>query len=583
MSRRPTGPPCSRPWCAVLSAASEPAGALTAWLLVLVVVFSSGAAAEPAFVEVAAARGLDFIGEYGPAFSEVTGEWPAMYQRNMGNGAAVGDYDGDGDLDVYLLGQLGWPNRLYRNNLETGAKTFTEVTPEGLDDLGLSRVAHFADLDGDGDLDLLLINDDAGTDDYPASKIFRNDGGAAFTDVTAGSGFRPVGYLRAGCALADYDRDGLLDVYVTVWALKPPSGPPFFLGSNRLYRNLGGLRFEDVTDSVGLGTLESNSFSAVFTDFGGDFFPDLYVALDVFSDEFYFNQGGTFSLATATVGTTHVGNDMGVAAADFDDDGDLDLYTTNITDLGPPPNIGAGRFNVLYVNQQDALGETAFVDLAVEHGVEDTYWGWGVELVDADNDGDLDLAAVNGFDEWVRTVAGEASYLYRTPSVLLVNDGAGQYDRLTGAGLDDPDDSRALVAFDYDRDGDQDLLVTNVNQPVRLYENVTAGGGHWLDVALSPDDLAIGARLYATTGAVTRRRDVIAGRSYLAGTPSEVHFGLGDSPRVDTLRIVWANGSEQILRDVDADRLLRLTPMIFADGFESGDLSAWTNTGGRHP
>ncbi len=534
------------------------------------------AAGNPAFVDVAPAAGLVFAGDYGPAFAELTVPTHAIWQRNMGNGAAVGDYDGDGDLDVYLLGQLGHANRLFRNDLDTGSKTFTDVTAGALGDLGLSRLAHFADLDGDGDLDLLVINDDAGTPDYPPSKVLRNDGGGAFTDVTAGSGFRPVGYLRAGCALADYDRDGLLDVYVTVWTAGGPSGNPVFPGSNRLYRNLGGLTFADVTEAAGLGTLDRNSFSAIFTDFDGDRFADLYVAVDTTSDEFYFNLAGLFQPATAAVGTDHTGNDMGVAAADFDDDGDLDLYTTNITDPDPPPNFGTTQFNVLYVNQQETLGTPFFVDEAQERGVEDTYWGWGVKFVDVEDDGDLDLVAVSGFDEYVLATHGASSDVYQTPTVLLVNDGNGEFARATGTGLDDPDDSRALVAFDYDRDGDRDLLVTNVDQPARLYENVSTGAGHRLDVALAPDALAIGARVYATAGGVTRRRDVVAGRSYLAGTPSEVHFGLGDAAVVDELRVVWADGQQQVLRGVAAGQLLRLIPGVFADGFELGDLSAWS-------
>ncbi len=204
--------------------------------------------ADPAFVDVTVSSNLSFVGTYGGTFTGTDGG--DTIQRNMGNGAAVADYDGDGDLDVYLLGSLGHANVLYRNNLDQGFKTFTDVTATaGVGDTSLARVAHFADLDNDGDLDLLVISDNDGSD---PSRVYRNNGDGTFSDVTAGSNFVPDGYLRAGCALADYDLDGLLDIYVTVWARNLGVGNQgLFPGQNRLYRNLGGLVFEDVTESWG--------------------------------------------------------------------------------------------------------------------------------------------------------------------------------------------------------------------------------------------------------------------------------------------------------------------------------------------
>src|SRR5262245_1926567 len=522
---------------------------------------SSGSAARlpssPQFDDVAPFVGLDFVGSVGPLFPELTVLDHQLMQRNMGNGAAVGDYDDDGDLDVYLLAPQALENRLFRNTRDLGTKGFEDVTgiTPAVADTGLSRVAFFADLDDDGDLDLLLINDDNGTPDVSPSKILRNDGAGTFADATPGSGFRPVGYLRAGAALADLDLDGLLDIYVTNWGYGSGSGTDF-PGANRLYRNLGALRFEDVTASVHPDAPATNSFSAIFKDFDGDLRPDLFVAVDGGSDEFYWNRAGLLEVATEDVGANHEGNDMGIACADFDDDGDLDMYTTNIHD----PTGALGRFpftNAFYVNQLDATGVVEFADEAVDRGVEDTYWGWGVEFVDVENDGDLDIVAVTGFDDWI----GESHLpnpLFHTPSVLFVNDGTGQFSRLLGTDLDSPDDSRALIAFDYDRDGDQDLLITNVEQPVRLLENRSENPGHWLDVALRPDGKSIGATVFATVGGKTMRRDVIAGRSYLAGTPSEVHFGLGDAVEVGLVRVVWADGVEQEFRRVPADRLLEL-------------------------
>jgi hypothetical protein len=246
---------------------------------------------------------------------------------------------------------------------------------------------------------------------------------------------------------------------------------------------------------------------------------------------------------------------MGVAVADYDEDGDLDLYNTNITDEG---GIGTTQGNVLYRNELEPSGSLGFTDVAASLGVEDTYWGWGTGFVDVENDGDLDIVAVTGFDEFILSRVGPESSLYQTPSVLFLNDGTGQFSRLLGTGLDSPDDSRAMIAFDYDRDGDRDLLVTNIQQPVRLFENVSTNGGSWLTVELRPDRSAANARVLATIGGVTKRRDVVMGRSYLAGTPPEVHFGLGASTQVDELRVHWADGGLDVFYGVPGNQVLRL-------------------------
>lgn len=521
-----------------------------------------------AFVDVAMKRGLDFRTSYGTTFPGL-GVLNGLFQDNMGNGAAVGDYDNDGDFDIYLLGQNGHPNQLFRNDLETGNKGFTNVTESaGVGDSGMSRVAHFVDLDNDGNLDLVLVNDDEPSGAFPTSRIYRGNGDGTFADVTEGSNFRPVGYIRAGCSLADYDGDGLLDIYITVWTGELGEGEGQFPGSNRLYKNHGNFIFEDVSETIGPTPLLRDSFTAIFTDFDGNRTPDLYVAIDHTSDEFFWNNGGSFSFGSGDVfppygglGLGHRGNDMGIACADIDDDGDLDLYATNITD--PSGILGTDTYNVLQINQLDSLGMVQFVDEALERNVADTAWGWGTEFTDFDNDGDLDLVAVNGMDGYVVFTGGPLSPIYRTPSVLFVNDGSANFSRMEGTGLDVPADSRALVAFDYDRDGDEDLLITNINQPTQLFENTNANGNHWLCVALTQkpglNRNGIGATVFATINGVTKRREILAGESYLAGTPAEAHFGLAAETTVDELRVRWTDGSETVLTDVSADQRLRVT------------------------
>lgn len=519
--------------------------------------------AGPAFVDVAATAGLDFECDYGPTFTQVFNPDEVMMQRNLGNGAAVGDYDNDGDLDVLLLANQGQSNRLFRNNLDLGAKTFTDVTQAaGLEFDGLSRVAHFADLDNDGWLDIVIVNDDDGSADVSPSRIYRNNANGTFTDVTAGSGFRPIGYLHCGATLADFDRDGLLDIYVTVWARKGTSPIATFAGENQLFRNLGDFTFEDVSEAAGLAGVSIDCFTPIMHDFNDDGWPDLYVAVDYAEDLFYWNNAGTLVDASTSVNTLHTGNDMGATLADFDDDGDLDIYTTNITDPGVPGFGYPTDGNCFYVNSAGASGGAAFTDEAAGRGVVDTYWGWGVSFIDLENDGDLDIIAANGMDEFVAWLIPDSQILNR-PTVLFENDGTGQFARNDAPGLEPGEDSRPLVVFDYDRDGDQDVLIGNLAQPVRLLENRSTNPGHWLDVRLIQGEGrvrdATGATVSVRIGSITKRREILCGGSYLAGVPAEAHFGLGDAVRVDELTIRWPDGEIATYNDVAADRFLTIS------------------------
>jgi len=525
------------------------------------------AVAQLSFVQANGDVGLTHVNNYGPTFDftdTLPSTWlvpAAAMQRNMGDGAAVGDYDRDGDLDLLLLNQLGIPNSLWRNDLGPSGSTFTKVGADVLpEDTGLGKTAMFADLDNDGWQDLLLINDDETNADYPHCKIYRNNHGT-FTDVTDGSGFSPEGVIKGGMCVGDYDGDGLLDVYVTFWLFYGPEGPALFSGYNRLYRNLGGFHFQDVTLDVGLGTLGRDSFTCAFADFDNDGDSDLYVAVDHSSDAYYRNDGGVFTDQTFAVGATHMGNDMGIAVADFDGDGDLDVYSTNITDPGTSGvHFGTGTYNTLLINQTVETGTLSFVDEALARGVADTGWGWGTEWLDADNDGDLDLYAVNGFDQWIASQDPFHALLH-SPAVLFENDGTGSFAHTVGSDADFVGDSRAAIAFDYDRDGDQDLVVSNTNQPTILLENQTTSAGHGLDVELfggcgvSVD--GVGARIHVTAGQHSQMQEVIGG-----GRPFERHFGLADATSVDQLRVDWPDQTSTLVTHVPVDQhvLLYKTP-----------------------
>jgi hypothetical protein len=514
------------------------------------------------FSEVAAARNLNYTTSYGTTFPELN-LGASMMQRNMGNGAAVGDYDRDGDLDIYVVGQLGQLNRLFRSDLDSGSKSFTEVSAAaGVDSDGFSRMATFVDLDNDGWLDLVVLNDDNGLGVSPPSYVYRNRGDGTFEDMSLNSGLARTGLIRGGMSFADYDADGLLDIYISNWCRETGSGSPQLPGSNLLLKNVGGFQFQDVSFDTHLNYVQRDSFTAIFHDFDGDSRPDIYVAIDHTSDLFYRNLDiGLFVDDTTGTNLVHTGNDMGATAADFDDDGDLDIYATNITD--PDYLFGSTQYNALHVNQMNSSGTLEFIDEAASRNVEDTFWGWGVQFSDIENDGDLDLIAATGFDEFVYFAGLPDSPLLDSPMVLFENNGSGSFSNNTSSGLGGGDDSRALIAFDYDRDGDQDLLMTNIQEPVRLFENVGTQAGNWLSVSLvqSPgmNRDGIGATVFYTIGSKTRRRDIIVNDSYLSGKPAELHLGLGSATSVDELRVVWTDGNESFYNSISANQTLRLS------------------------
>ncbi len=512
-------------------------------------------------VDVAHDAGLDFVGDPGPVFP-AQNAYGTLMQQNMGNGAAVGDIDGDGYLDVLLLGQAGHASRLFHNDpAPGGGRRFSDVTEAaGLGGVtSNARVAQFVDLAGTGRPDLVIAADYEPGGPGGPSQIFRNDGAGHFTDVTAGSGFDPTGYIVGGMALADYDHSGHPSIWLSYWTNEGASDPGrteikgLFPGSNRLYRNVGDYRFEDVTGSMGAQGYHGDSFTAVFADFTDDGLPDIYQANDNRPDRFYENLGGgTFRDPGYRSGLTRVGNSMGVATT-VDPDGNLALFITHITD--PSGLFGSNIGNTLMRYDRDTEG-IHFRDSIADTGLIDTAWGWGNAFVDMDLDGDPDVYAVQGMDAYV---AGKSEPLASATSKLFLDDGTGaHYTTAAGTGCDVPGDQRALVVFDYDRDGAPDLLVTQVAAPTMLLHNQTAGR-HALTVApTGAGDPGIDARITVTAGGRTTTQLLLAGGSYLAGPPREAYFGLGDATVADVVRIAWADGTTTELHDVPADQVLRV-------------------------
>jgi len=532
-------------------------------IMLLIVIAKEDYATQPnkvKCVDRAAQKGLDFVGRYGKTIAD-TDEGNIM-QRNMGNGAAVGDYDGDGFLDVYLLGQAGQPNQLFRNDPDpsNGGRRFTNVTEKaGVGDLGLSRIAHFADFNGDSWLDLILFNDVDPEGRLPKSRLYRNRGDGTFQDVTINSGFDPIGYLVGGATLIDYDLDGDLDIFVSFWTMemgetiqgKPVRGR--FPKSNIMYRNNGEFKFTNVTNGIGLGGISNDSFTAIFHDFDSDGDLDLYQAVDHRPDLYFDNQDGHFVDTSSDSGVSHGGNDMGIAVADVDGNGSLDLFITNIFDI--EENFGRKpRGNVLLVSQGN-LESFRFVDKTLTYKVRDTGWAWGTSFVDIDLDGDLDLYVVQGFDELVSIFSKS---LYDKKSVMFLNDGTGAFDSTRGAGCEAGGDQRSLVVFDYDRDGDADLLITQVGLHVILLENHT-NSRNWLTVKLNDENSrGSGARVDLTIAGHITSQLVVHGGSYLAGPPLEAYFGLGNASKVDEIRVTDVRGVSVVLRNVTANQVVAI-------------------------
>ena len=503
----------------------------------------------------------------GPRFTEVTESAGIVFEPAdpgcfvdcvdwIGGGVAVGDYDGDRLLDVYIT-RRDTADMLLRNR---GDGTFENTTANaGLDvDLPSSGPA-WLDIDDDGDLDLYVTVLGGGR-----HYLFVNEGGV-FTEeaVLRGASIdNPINHAGFSAAFGDYDRDGYLDLHVTEWTQMVPTGER---SNARLLRNLGEQSpgfFEDVTDAAGVSLDElspgrATSFASALTDLDDDGWPDLPVVADFGTSRLFWNdQGRGFVDGTDAAGVGTDENGMGNALGDYDGDGDLDWFVTSIFDpdydCRPPCDWGASG-NRLYRND----GGRRFTDVTDEAGVRHGFWGWGASFFDYDNDGDLDLVMTNGTVFPEHQVEDEFNV---DPMRLWRNDGGTFTEVADEAGLTDTGPGKGLAVFDYDDDGDLDVIVVNDPGGPKLFRNDGGNEKSFLRVRLVPRSASargIGARVSVrvTPDGPLAVREIRGGNQFLGQNETIAHFGLGSGiDEVAEIRVRWpTTGLETVVENTPAN------------------------------
>ncbi len=524
------------------------------------------------FEEVAALAGLDFVHFDSPR--------AALLPEDNGSGLAFADYDNDGFDDLYVVNLAGpvllersaliasrSPGRLFHNQADG---TFRDVTEEtGLVHVGWDMAAVWADLDGDGWLDLVLT----GIDEV---RLFRNLEGMGFADVSAEAGLGEVDCLATGPAVADYDADGDLDLYVPCYVAFPwqrarnrtlVGGRPATMTTpadyppqpNLLFRNDGEGHFDEVAEEAGVADETGRGLQAVFVDLDGDHRPDLYVGNDQSFDRLYRNLGdGTFEDSGLLAGTHDPRASMGITVGDYDSDGVVDLFLTH----------WVGEENALYRNLSEE-GVLLFEDVTRALGLApvDASWvSWGGGWFDLDLDGDLDFFMVNGStveDEWTLEVLSDPKMI---PQPLAV------YERLenryveasacAGESFATNFVGRGATFADYDRDGLVDVAIQVHNGSPLLLKNRSTPRGHWLEIDLlgeAPNHWAVGAEVVVTTSNGVLTRQNLAGEGYLGSNSTTLHFGLGEVAEITDVEVRWPSGRVTRSGPIPSNQRVRLS------------------------
>ena len=466
-------------------------------------------------------------------------------------------------------------NRLFRNMLkETGKLQFVDVTEQaGLAYTGYGMGVAVGDFNNDGYPDLYVTN-------FGSNVLYRNNGNGTFTNVTKEAGVEDSGWSTSA-AFVDYDRDGLLDLYVAhyldftvkgnkqctdVTGQRDYCAPSAYKAvRDRLYRNLGGGRFQDVTQAAGIGSAIGPGLGVTCADFNGDGWPDIYVANDGAANLLWLNNGnGTFREAALLSGAAYSADGvaragMGVTAGDFDGSGNESVLVTNLT------REGATLFRNTRRNSSGNNANADFTDASAQFGLFQPsfpFTGFGVQWFDYDNDGLLDLFVANGAVTSMESLRGEP-YPFHQRNLLLHNETSRfrEVSAEAGPAFKFSEVGRGAAFGDIDNDGLVDIVVSNNNGPLRLLLNKTNPSGHWLEVRLQgvrSNRDGIGARVAALRpGRTTLWRRAFTDGSYLSASDIRVHFGLGETSRV-TLMVEWPSGLREKWEDVQGDALITL-------------------------
>jgi hypothetical protein len=514
------------------------------------------------FEDVTAAAGITFVHQSGATPEKF------MYET-FGSGVAWIDVDNDGFQDLYFVnGAPGSDSSLYRNN---GNGTFTDVTARaGVSGAAAGKEAYrtgaaVGDFDNDGFLDLFATS-------FGPNVLYRNNGDGTFSDVTAKAGVAgPPAEWSTSAGFLDIDRDGDLDLYVANYLDfrrddNPYCGqrregyrmychPTMFDGmADRLFRNNGDGTFTDVSKEAGVANPAGKGLGVTFCDVDRDGDTDIYVANDMVRNFLYVNDGkGTFqdNAYSAGVGFDENGKPqagMGVDCADYDGDGFPDLFVTNFSE----------ELNALYRNR----GDRTFEEVSRRAGLGSGFLplGFGTKLFDADNDGDVDVHVTNG--HVIDNVSLYQPNLTYTQKDLLYENVGGTFrdiSRSAGSGLEGDRVGRGSAVADYDNDGDLDIAISSLGRPAVLLRNETGSRGNWLIVraeGTKSNRFGLGATVRLQTAGKPLVTEINNVASYLSANDIRLHLGLGSMKVVPQLEIRWPSGATQTLKDVAANQVL---------------------------
>ena len=518
---------------------------------------------EAPFIDVTAKSGLTFVHQ--------SGATPEKYMvETFGSGVAWIDYNGDDYADLFFVnGAPGSSNALFRNNKDG---TFTDVTERAAVAGNTAAKSYktgaaVGDYDNDGDLDLYVTA-------FGPNVLYRNNGDGTFTDVTAAAGVAGgADEWSTSTGFFDFDRDGDLDLYVVNYldyrlddnpycGLRKPGyrmycQPTMFDGkADRLFRNNGNGTFTDVSQQAGIANPAGKGLGVTFCDFDGDADQDIYVANDMVRNFLYRNNGdGTFLDVAYGAGVGFDANGkpqagMGVDCADVNGNEWPDIFVTNFSE----------ELNTLYDNR----GEGLFEDVSAKVGLESGFLplGFGTKLFDFDNDGDLDIHVVNGHViDNVHLFRPALSYAQKD---LLYENVDGRFRDVSsqaGPALQVERVGRGLAVADFDNDGNLDAAVANLGRPAVLLKNRGAKRNNWLIVRAhgsKSNRFGFGAKVSVQAGGMRQVREISNVASYLSSNDIRLHVGLGTAKIVERIEILWPSGTRQTLTDVAPNQVVVL-------------------------